>query len=144
MELTKAEEQILHYLWKLEEATVQDILSCMDDAGKPSRTTVSTIIRILENKGAVSHKPGTGRGYIYYPLVKKEEYSRKQLFGFISRYFDNSFSSLASFFAKESNMTAEELDVLLEETRRKLKNEKGRSNYVDITLKNLFADHPFL
>ena len=50
MELTKAEEQILHYLWKLEEATVQDILSCMDDAGKPSRTTVSTIIRILENK----------------------------------------------------------------------------------------------
>ena len=106
MELTKAEEQILHYLWKLEEATVQDILSCMDDAGKPSRTTVSTIIRILENKGAVSHKPGTGRGYIYYPLVKKEEYSRKQLFGFISRYFDNSFSSLASFFAKESNMTA--------------------------------------
>ena len=119
MELTKAEEQILHYLWKLEEATVQDILSCMDDAGKPSRTTVSTIIRILENKGAVSHKPGTGRGYIYYPLVKKEEYSRKQL-------FDNSFSSLASFFAKESNMTAEELDVLLEETRRKLKNEKGK------------------
>ena len=44
----------------------------------------------------------------------------------ISRYFDNSFSSLASFFAKESNMTAEELDVLLEETRRKLKNEKGK------------------
>lgn len=71
MELTKAEEQILHYLWKLEEATVQDILSCMDDAGKPSRTTVSTIIRILENKGAVSHKPGTGRGYIYYPWLKK-------------------------------------------------------------------------
>ena len=91
MELTKAEEQILHYLWKLEEATVQDILSCMDDAGKPSRTTVSTIIRILENKGAVSHKTGT-----------------------------------ASFFAKESNMTAEELDVLLEDTRRKLKNEKGK------------------
>ena len=51
MELTKAEEQILHYLWKLEEATVQDILSCMDDAGKPSRTTVSTIIRFLKTKG---------------------------------------------------------------------------------------------
>ena len=66
MELTKAEEQILHYLWKLEEATVQDILSCMDDAGKPSRTTVSTIIRILENKGAVSHKPGTGRGLLSF------------------------------------------------------------------------------
>ena len=79
MELTKAEEQILHYLWKLEEATVQDILSCMDDAGKPSRTTVSTIIRILENKGAVSHKPGTGRGYIYYPLVTSVPLKRDDL-----------------------------------------------------------------
>lgn len=46
MELTKAEEQILHYLWKLEEATVQDILSCMDDAGKPSR-----ISQCIETKG---------------------------------------------------------------------------------------------
>lgn len=126
MELTKAEEQILYYLWKLEEATIQDILSCMDiTEGKPSRTTVSTIIRILENKGAVGHKSGTGRGYIYYPLIKKEDYSRKQLFAFISRYFDNSFSSLTSFFAKESNMTVDELDVLLEEAKHKLKKEQG-------------------
>ncbi len=126
MEFTKAEEQILYYLWKLEEATIQDILSCMDTTeGKPSRTTVSTIIRILENKGAVGHKSGTGRGYIYYPLIKKEDYSRKQLFGFISRYFDNSFSSLTSFFAKESNMTVDELDVLLEEAKHKLKKQKG-------------------
>ena len=70
MELTKAEEQILHYLWKLGEATVQDILSCMEETGRPSRTTVSTIIRILENKGIVGHKPGSGRGYIYYSLKK--------------------------------------------------------------------------
>ena len=117
MELTKAEEQILHYLWKLGEATVQDILSCMEETGRPSRTTVSTINRILENKGIVGHKPGSGRGYIYYSLIKKEEYSRKQLFGFISRYFDNSFASLTSFFAKESNLTVDELDVLLAETR---------------------------
>lgn len=51
MELTKAEEQILHYLWKLEEATVQDILSCMDDAGKPSRTTYPLLFVFLKTKG---------------------------------------------------------------------------------------------
>ena len=126
MELTKAEEQILHYLWKLGEATVQDILSCMEETGRPSRTTVSTIIRILENKGIVGHKPGSGRGYIYYSLIKKEEYSRKQLFGFISRYFDNSFASLTYFFAKESNLTVDELDVLLAEAKQKLEEEKGK------------------
>ena len=72
MELTKAEEQILHYLWKLGEATVQDILSCMEETGRPSRTTVSTIIRILENKGVVGHKPGSGRGYIIIRLSRKK------------------------------------------------------------------------
>lgn len=72
MELTKAEEQILHYLWKLEEATVQDILSCMDDAGKPSRTTVSTIIRILENKGAVSHNRVQGAVTFIILWLKKK------------------------------------------------------------------------
>ena len=71
MELTKAEEQILHYLWKLEEATVQDILSCMDDAGKPSRTTVSTIIRILENKGAVINRVQGAVTFIILWLKKK-------------------------------------------------------------------------
>jgi BlaI family penicillinase repressor len=123
MELTKAEEQILYYLWKLEEGSVQDILSCMEGE-RPSRTTVSTIIRILENKGAVGHKPTSGRSYIYFPLIRKEDYSRKQLFGFIGRYFDNSFSSLTSFFAKESNLSVDELDALMEEAKQKL--EKGK------------------
>ena len=94
--------------------------------GKAFPYTVSTIIRILENKGIVGHKPGSGRGYIYYSLIKKEEYSRKQLFGFISRYFDNSFASLTSFFAKESNLTVDELDVLLAEAKQKLEEEKGK------------------
>lgn len=79
MELTKAEEQILHYLWKLEEATVQDILSCMDDAGKPSRTTVSTIIRILENKGAVSYNP---QNEMFRLLGTKRSFSQNETFFF--------------------------------------------------------------
>lgn len=123
MELTKAEEQIVCYLWKLGEGSIKDILSCMGEE-RPSRTTVSTIIRILENKGAVGHKSTSGRGYIYFPLIRKEDYSRKQLFGFIRRYFDNSFSSLTSFFAKENNLSIDELDLLMEEAKKKLEQEK--------------------
>lgn len=125
MELTKAEEQILYYLWQLGEGSVKDILACMEDE-RPSRTTVSTIIRILENKGAVGHKPAAGRSYIYFPLIRKEDYSRKQLFGFIRRYFDDSFSSLTSFFAKENNLSLDELDRLIEEAKRKMGEEKGK------------------
>ena len=118
VELTKAEEQLMQYLWKLGEGTVQEVMALMDDAKRPSRTTVSTVIRLLEEQGAVGHKPSQGRGYIYYPLLKKEEYSHKHLKDFISRYFDNSFSSLVSFFVKENNLSMQELDEMLEEIKK--------------------------
>lgn len=117
-ELTKAEEQLMQYLWKLGEGTVQEVMALMDEGKRPSRTTVSTIIRLLEEKGVVGHKPSEGRGYIYYPLLKKEEYSHKHLKDFLSRYFNNSFSSLVSFFVKENNLSMQELDEMLEEIKK--------------------------
>ena len=117
-ELTKAEEQLMQYLWKLGEGTVQEVMALMDGGKRPSRTTVSTIIRLLEEKGVVGHKPSEGRGYIYYPLLKKEEYSHKHLKDFLSRYFNNSFSSLVSFFVKENNLSMQELDEMLEEIKK--------------------------
>ena len=122
MQLTKAEEQVMQYLWQLEEGLVQDVRDCFDEP-KPSRTTVSTIIRILETKGYVDHKAG-GRGYTYYPLIQKEDYSRHQLFGIMKNYFNNSFSTMASFFARESNLSVQEMEVLLDEMRREIEGDE--------------------
>lgn len=118
MQLTKAEEQVMQYLWELKKGLVQEIRERFNEP-KPSRTTVSTIIRILESKGFVDHK-AQGRSYIYYPLIKKEDYSKYQLFGIIKNYFNNSFSSMAAFFAKESNLSVPEVDSLLENTKEKI------------------------
>ena len=120
MQLTKAEEQVMQYLWELKEGLVQHVRECFKDP-KPSRTTVSTIIRILETKGFVAHK-ANGRVYTYYPLIDKEEYSKHQLFGMLKNYFNNSFASMASFFAKESDMSIQEMEALLEDTKKNLKN----------------------
>lgn len=117
-ELTKAEEQLMQHLWKLGEGTVQEVMASMDEGKRPSRTTVSTVIRLLEEKGVVGHRPTDGRGFIYYPILKKEEYSHKHLKDFIGRYFDNSFSSLVCFFVKENNLSMKELDELLEEIKK--------------------------
>jgi predicted transcriptional regulator len=119
MQLTKAEEQVMQYLWKLEEGVVQHVRDCFKDP-KPSRTTVSTILRILETKGFVGHK-ANGRIYTYYPLVRKDDYSKHQLFGMLRNYFNNSFASMASFFAKESDLSIQEMEALLEEARNELK-----------------------
>jgi len=125
MQLTKAEEQIMQILWTMEEGTVQDILKEFNDS-KPARTTIATVLSILENKKFVSHR-SEGRSNIYKALITKEEYSKKQLFGFVKDYFNGSFSSMISFFAKETNLSIEEMDTLLEETRQTLEDENNKA-----------------
>ena len=122
MQLTKAEEQIMQILWDLNEGIVKDIREGFSDP-KPARNTVSTVIRILEKKGFIGHK-AYGNVHLYHPLVSKSEYSKNQLFGLMESYFNNSFPAMASFFAKEKDLTMKELNELLEDTKKEL----SRSN----------------
>jgi BlaI family transcriptional regulator, penicillinase repressor len=120
MQLTKAEEQIMQILWEMGEGIVRDIRDKFEDP-KPARNTVSTIIRVLESKGVVSYRID-GNTHIYFPLVSKKEYSKKQLFSLMINYFDNSFPQMATFFAREKDLTIEELEQLLNETKEELQN----------------------
>jgi len=118
MQLTKAEEQVMQILWELGEGLVKDILDRFEEP-RPARNTVSTVVRILEKKGFVGHKD-YGKVFVYYPMVLKKEYSGKQLFGLMNNYFNNSFPAMASFFAKENDLSIKDLELLLEETKKEL------------------------
>jgi len=122
MQLTKAEEQVMQILWDMEEGLVKDIRDRFSDP-KPARNTVSTVVRILEKKGFVGHK-SYGNVHLYFPLVTKSEYSRGQLFGLLEGYFDNSFPAMASFFAREKDLTIADLEELLSETKKELSSVK--------------------
>ena len=124
MQLTRAEEQIMQILWDRKEGLVKDIRECFNDP-KPARNTVSTVLRILEKKGYVGHK-AYGNVHLYHPLVSKSEYSKSQLFGLMEDYFNNSFPAMASFFAREKDLSVKELDELLEDTRKELSKSKKR------------------
>jgi predicted transcriptional regulator len=124
MQLTKAEEQVMQILWEMKEGLVKDIRDRFDEP-KPARNTISTVVRVLEKKGFVAHKAYSNI-HIYYPLVTKDEYSKKQLFGLMESYFDNSFPAMASFFAKEKDLSIKELDELLDDTRKELKRNKKK------------------
>lgn len=120
MQLTKAEEQIMQILWDLGEGMVRDIRDRFSDP-KPARNTISTIVRVLESKGVVSYRP-EGNTHVYFPLVSKQEYSKKQLFSLMKNYFNNSFPQMATFFARENDLTIEELEQLMNEAKEELKN----------------------
>ena len=108
--LTRAEEQIMQILWELEKGFVNDIVSLLPEP-KPAYNTVSTIVRILEQKGFIAHK-AYGRTHEYFPLVQKEDYSREYLNNFTRNYFSNSYKALASFFAQSENLSIKELEEI--------------------------------
>ena len=98
-ELTKAEEKIMQLLWEVEQAFVKELIEKIEGK-KPSYTTVSTIIRILETKKFVGHK-AYGNTHHYFPLVSREDYAKFVTRSVLDRYFDGSFKKLVSFFAKK-------------------------------------------
>jgi predicted transcriptional regulator len=122
--LTKAEEQVMQIMWDLGEGLVKDIRDRFGDP-KPARNTVSTVVRILERKGFVGHR-SYGNVYMYYPMISREEYSKHQLFVLLESYFDNSFPAMASFFAREKDLSLKEFEEMLEETREELSASKKR------------------
>ena len=109
-ELTRAEEEIMHILWRLEKAFVNDMLAEIPDP-KPAYNTVSTIIRILEKKGFVDHN-AYGKSHEYFPLVSKKDYTKTYFGHFMQNYFGNSYREMVSFFTRDNNLDLNELEEL--------------------------------
>ncbi|WP_162427105.1 BlaI/MecI/CopY family transcriptional regulator [Pontibacter pudoricolor] len=110
-ELTKAEEEIMQILWKIEKGFVKDIIEQMPEP-RPAYNTVSTIVRILEKKGFVGYN-AFGKTHEYFPLVAEDKYKSFFLKNFMSGYFGGSFEKLVSFFARDNNLDVKELDQLM-------------------------------
>jgi predicted transcriptional regulator len=112
-QLTKAEEEIMQVLWQLQKTNVKDIIAELPEP-KPAYNTVSTIVRILENKGFVDYKK-KGKGHIYFPLLEKHEYSNQSINKLVDNYFQGSFKSMVSFFMQKNDINLNELESVLKE-----------------------------
>ncbi|HKL40609.1 MAG TPA: BlaI/MecI/CopY family transcriptional regulator [Cryomorphaceae bacterium] len=109
--LTKAEEQVMQYLWELNGGFVREIIEQYPEP-KPAYNTVSTIARILENKEFLTHE-AFGKSHKYLPSVSKEEYRTYTAEKVVESYFDGSAKNLVSYFIKDKNMNTSDLDEIL-------------------------------
>jgi len=109
--LTFKEEEIMHVIWMLEKAFVKEIVEKLDE--EIHYNTVSTMVRNLEDKKFVSHE-AFGKTHRYFPLVKKADYSKQVLNSTTRKFFDGSYKNLVSFFAKEENISTEELREIIQ------------------------------
>ena len=109
--LTRKEEEVMKIFWKLEKAFVKDIIEHYGKP-KPHYNTISSLVRLLQDKGIVGYKQ-YGNTYEYYPLISKEEYRSTFMKQVVNDYFDNSYKSAVAFFVKEKGLSAEELEELV-------------------------------
>jgi predicted transcriptional regulator len=109
--LTRKEEEVMKILWKLEKAFVKDIVEEYDKP-KPHYNTVSSLVRLLQDKGIIGFTQ-YGNTYEYFPLMTKEEYRKTFMKQVVSDYFDNSYKSAVAFFVKEKGLSPAELEELI-------------------------------
>lgn len=109
--LTKAEEEVMQLIWKLERCLVRDIIEHLGDPDIP-HSTVSSVVRILEKKGFVTHK-AYGKTHEYFPIITKEEYAQQGVKSLVEKYFSGSPKNLVSFLVQNENLDLKELNDLL-------------------------------
>ena len=115
--LTKAEEQVMQYLWDLEKAFLKDLLDQFPEP-KPHSNTVSTILKVLKEKNFVDYQV-FGRQHEYFALVSKENYSGKSMNSLVKNYFEGSYKNAVSFLVEKNELSVEDLEMLLDELKSK-------------------------
>lgn len=113
--LTKREEEVMELFWAKGPLFVKEIIDLLTDP-KPHYNTISTIVRILEEKDFVGHEQ-FGNTYRYHALISREEYSRNTIKEVVGKYFNKSYTSVLSMFVQEEKISLEEIQELIRQAK---------------------------
>ncbi|WP_152268171.1 BlaI/MecI/CopY family transcriptional regulator [Agriterribacter humi] len=117
--MTKGEEELMKYLWRLEKCFFKDLKDQYPDP-KPATTTINTLLKRLIDKGIVNYRL-YGNSREYYPLVSRNQYFSRQIGGLIKNHFNNSVEQFGSFFTKEIEISENDLKKLRDIVDKQLK-----------------------
>jgi predicted transcriptional regulator len=109
--LTDAEARVMSVLWRRHTASVADVVVALKKTHAVSYSTVQTILRILEDKGYVSHEK-VARAFIYQPRVDERQARRRALRHLVTRLFEGSPSLLVLNVLEDEQIDASELNRL--------------------------------
>ena len=112
-QLTAKEEEVMRYFWENDALFVKQLVEMYPEP-KPHFNTLSTYVRMLEEKGFISHET-LGTTYRYFAVITEEEYRNGTLKNVVKKYFDNSYLSVVSSLIKDENISVDEIRKLLDE-----------------------------
>lgn len=114
--LTRAESELMNLLWDQPQGVSINDLVALYPEPQPARTTVATFLKILEAKGYVEHRriDGTGRTFVFSPLLTRERYVTCVLRDVKDTMFGSSMKKMISFFVQHEDISDNELREILE------------------------------
>lgn len=117
--LTEREMEIMTALWTHGPMHVREIAALYtDDAPRPHINTLSTIIRILEEKGHVAHE-AVGGSFRYYAVTPQDEFRERSLKRLVSNFFNNSYKMAVSALVEEEKVSVDELRDIIRMIEKK-------------------------
>lgn len=109
--LTPLELKVMNILWVLKKAFVKDIISEWPEQDQPAYNTISTIVRILEDKQYVGHE-SFGRSHQYFPLISKGKYQKRLLKNVMENVFSGSLTGMVSSLLDDNQLSSDELQEI--------------------------------
>ena len=107
LRLTQRELDIMSVLWELGEATVNEVRDRVDP--DLAYTSISTMIRMLEMKGYVSHKRGEGKSHVYFPVIDAEKAGESALGRVLDKIYGGSPIKLLAQLVDQRKLSEKEL-----------------------------------
>lgn len=115
--LTEKEAEVMQNLWSKGPQTIRELLATYDDP-KPHFNTVSTIVRILIDKGYVAHVGERNGAYTYGATVESSDFCGRSLAQLVKNYFNNSYRSVVSALVEDEKISVDELREIIDMVER--------------------------
>ncbi len=119
--LTEVELELMTILWRIEEGTVAEVIELLPAGRNLAYTSVSTILRILEQKNILGTRKA-GRGHIYRPNILKSDYEAKTLNHIIQKVFDGTPAALVRQLVSSNQLNDQDFEEIVEEIEKQLRN----------------------
>ncbi|MDD7319135.1 MAG: BlaI/MecI/CopY family transcriptional regulator [Prevotella sp.] len=110
--LTNKEEEIMNHLWEKGSMKISELQTLYDEP-KPHVNTLSTLVKILEEKGFVAHRALTARSYVYFAKITKAEYSKNSLTNVVDKFFGKNYINVVNTLVKDDKVSLEELKEII-------------------------------
>ena len=110
-QLGRMQFRIMQVLWDKGRANAREITEALNESGPVAHSTVQTLLRQLEAKGAVGHE-AEGRTFVFTARLKEDRVKRSAARDLLERVFGGDVGGLVAHLLKGERLSRAELDGL--------------------------------